>query len=158
MSDLNHKNTLLIGIGNSGRQDDGLGWAFVETIEKSGIFNGEMQLRYQLQIEDADLACQFERVVFVDAFEGGLPSGFEWKKCLPAKEFAFSTHELAPATILYLCGDLYDKIPNAHLLMIEGVDWGMEIGLSEKAKGNLAEALKFFEEKLTVNSESAVVG
>ncbi|MEZ4954046.1 MAG: hypothetical protein R2825_10770 [Saprospiraceae bacterium] len=29
---------LMIGIGNSGRSDDGLGWAFVEVGEKGGDF------------------------------------------------------------------------------------------------------------------------
>ncbi|PSR08953.1 MAG: Ni/Fe hydrogenase, partial [Bacteroidetes bacterium] len=57
---------LLLGIGNSGRADDGLGWAFAEAFsDQADLF--EVELRYQLQIEDALLISTYQRVVIVDA-------------------------------------------------------------------------------------------
>ena len=48
------RKTLLIGIGNSGRSDDALGWKFVdEFVEYGHLF--DLEYRYQLQIEDAEL-------------------------------------------------------------------------------------------------------
>ena len=62
---------LLIGIGNSGRSDDGLGWAFVETMAQNEAFTGDTLLRYQLQIEDAAQISEYKQVIFVDAHQGG---------------------------------------------------------------------------------------
>lgn len=141
----NSKSQLLVGIGNSGRGDDGLGWAFVETIEKKDKFLGDTVLRYQLQVEDAELISRYEEVIFVDAFEGESKDGFLYKECLPTKDFSFTTHRLPPETVLYLCQELYQKKPKAHLLLIDGIKWKLEIGLSEVAKQNLDSALTFFE-------------
>jgi hydrogenase maturation protease len=136
MKGINHKDetpksSLLVGIGNNGRGDDGLGWAFVEAIEKQGVFPGDTLLRYQLQVEDADLIAEYNQVIFVDAFKGKLNEGFSYKKCNPAKQFAFTTHRLAPETVVYLCQELYQKNPEAYLLLINGEKWELEIGLSE---------------------------
>ena len=54
--------TLLIGIGNSGRQDDGLGWAFLDAVCSQPDLKAQCEYRYQLQIEDAELVSRFERV------------------------------------------------------------------------------------------------
>lgn len=143
--DATAKTSLLVGIGNSGRGDDGLGWAFVETIEKQGDFLGDTELRYQLQVEDADLIAQYEQVIFVDAFKGNLDQGFSFQPCLPAKQFAFTTHRLAPETVVYLCQELYQKFPEVYLLLINGDKWELEIGLSELGERNLRAALGFFE-------------
>ncbi len=151
MNELNHKKTLLIGIGNSGRTDDGLGWAFVESIDDSGHFEGDCTLRYQLQIEDAELISRYDHVIFVDAYNGKLVDGFNWKACLPAHDFSFSTHELSPETVLFLCLDLYDKKPEAHILCIQGDQWDLQVGLCAKARKNLQNALRFFQEILSLS-------
>ncbi|MCR9289779.1 MAG: hydrogenase maturation protease [Bacteroidetes bacterium] len=152
MNELNHlkvlSKSLMIGIGNCGRSDDGLGWAFVETIEKGGDFPGDTLLRYQLQVEDADLISQYDQVIFVDAYQGGLEDGYTFKKCLAAKDFSFTTHRLPPETVLYLCQELYQKNPNAYMLLIDGEKWELEIRLSELGQKNLQKALNFFEEEI----------
>jgi hydrogenase maturation protease len=140
LSELLKKNPLCFGIGNSGRGDDGLGWAFLERLENWPEFNGQCEFRYQLQVEDADLAAQFEHVLFIDAYKGDLPEGVLFEKCYPAIEFAFSTHALAPESILYLANDLYRKRPKAYLLGMAGNKWELEIGLSEEGKMNLEKA------------------
>ena len=56
--------TLLFGIGNSGRSDDGLGWEFLDKIKPNFPIDFDMEYRYQLQIEDAELAKQYQRVMF----------------------------------------------------------------------------------------------
>ena len=156
MKELNHPNTLLIGIGNSGRSDDGLGWAFVETIENKGGFLGKPLLRYQLQVEDAELLSEFEQVIFVDAFQGKMDDGFVFKRCLPAKDFSFTTHRLPPETVLYLCQELYGKKLNAFMLLINGEKWELDIGLSDFAGNNLEKALAFFDEKVNRSADIPV--
>ena len=44
---------LIIGIGNSSRGDDGLGWAFLDTISQMQPLPGQLEYRYQLVVEDA---------------------------------------------------------------------------------------------------------
>jgi Ni,Fe-hydrogenase maturation factor len=65
MADLSR--TLLIGIGNSGRADDGLGWAFLDEVEKTLPKNYDLEYRYQLQVEDAELISHYNTVFFIDA-------------------------------------------------------------------------------------------
>lgn len=141
---INEADTLLIGIGNNGRNDDGLGWAFIDAIRMDKRFKGQMEYRYQLQVEDAELISHARQVIFVDAYEGQLEDGFKWQKCTPSNEFSFTTHEVPPDSILYLCEDLYQKSPNVYLMMIEGESWELKIGMTDTAKKNLQKALSFF--------------
>jgi hydrogenase maturation protease len=130
--------TILLAIGNNGREDDGLGWAFSEWLEQHGRFAGEIEWRYQLQIEDAELISHYDRVIFVDASKEQLPGGFAWWPEKPANEVAFSTHALSPGTVLRLAADIYGARPEAWTLAISGECWELRIGLSEQGTANLA--------------------
>ena len=145
---MNTPATLLIGIGNTARADDGLGWAFLEAIREGGHFNGELALRYQLQVEDADMIRSFENVIFVDALHRAVEGGFYWKPCLPVATFGFSTHALDPESVIALCRELYGEAPEAYTLGITGNKWELEEGLSPEALKNLEGALRFFEENI----------
>jgi len=137
--------TLLIGIGNSGRSDDGLGWAFLDRIQQGAAFGGRVEYRYQLQVEDAALISDMEHVIFVDSYRGELPNGFQLTRCEPLREFAFTTHVLPPGAVLFLCRDLYGRAPRADALMIQGTSWDLHIGMSPEAERRLEDALQFFE-------------
>ena len=138
------RDSILIGIGNDGRNDDGLGWAFLDALQRDEIFPGHIHYRYQLQIEDAELISHHGHVIFVDACRNSLPGGFRWRRCTPKAEFEFTSHSLAPETVLFLCQTLYHTTPTADLMLIQGTSWNLEIGLSENAATNLDEALRFF--------------
>ena len=136
--------TLLIGIGNSGRSDDGLGWAFLDRIQLDAAFDGRVEYRYQLQVEDAALISDLEHVIFIDSYSGDLPGGYQLKCCEPVKEFAFTSHVLPPGAVLSLCRELYGRVPRADVLMIQGTSWDLHIGMSPDAKRHLDDALHFF--------------
>jgi hydrogenase maturation protease len=138
------KRRLLLAIGNSARQDDGLGWAFAERLEQEGGFGGRIQYRYQLQVEDAELIKDYDEVYFVDASKEGNEQGYSMRTCEAALDTSFSSHAVSPNTILYLCNDLYNHHPFAKLIVIEGEEWGLEIGLSAKASKNLKRAHEAF--------------
>ncbi len=140
--------TLLFGIGNSGRGDDGLGWAFLDRIQQEAEFPGQIEYRYQLQVEDAALISRAERVIFIDSYQGELPGGFQWKPCKAAKDFEFTSHVLPPGAVVHYCRDLYGKAPRADLLMIQGSSWGLRIGMSPAAERHLDRALQFFKDKV----------
>lgn len=132
---------LLLAIGNDGRQDDGLGWAFGQAVEASQSVRGDIVYRYQLQIEDALLIADYPTVLFVDACQEELPRGFSLAPLEPLATFGVTTHQLTPATVLALTQQLYGAKPQAYLLKITGVKWGLQRGLSEQASQYLERAL-----------------
>lgn len=139
---------LIIGIGNSGRQDDGLGWKLLDFLNVQTLENIELIYKYQLQIEDADLISSYDRVIIVDAVKHKVDNGFYFKECKPSSKFNFTTHELDPETILFLANNLYFKYPHVFILGIEGIKWNLRIGLSEEANINLEKAKDFLIEKI----------
>ncbi len=135
---------LLIGIGNSGRGDDGLGWKFTELVERSGYNFFDCEYRYQLQIEDTVLISKYDTVLFVDASQDALKDGFEIKSCKAASHYFYSSHMQSPETILYLANDLYNKFPEAYTIAISGHYWDLKTSLSKKAEKNVQLAFTFF--------------
>lgn len=140
-------NMLLIGIGNSGRGDDGLGWEFVERISAQGLDFLDYEFKYQLQVEDAALISKYDFVVFVDASREKLSGGFQLSRCISAEHSFFSTHSQAPGAILHLANNLYTKFPKAYTLAISGKEWDLQTSLSKEARKNLEAAVSFFLEQ-----------
>jgi hydrogenase maturation protease len=138
---------LVLGIGNPGRRDDGLGPRLAEAVGKEEGKEAGVQAesRYQLGVEDALAVRDFDAVVFADASRAGddpaalTPIG-------PDPAVTFTTHALAPAAVLSLCRELYGRSPRAWLLGIRGYDWEVGEGLSEGAERNLAAAVDLFRE------------
>lgn len=141
-------NKLLIGIGNVGRNDDGLAWKFLDQFKDSIPDDWECIYRYQLNVEDADLIGNYDMVVFVDASNEKLRRGYAMEECFAAPGFEYTTHALNPCTVLALCNNLYQMKPKTFVLKIQGHEWDLKEGLSEHASINLEKAIKFFERKL----------
>ena len=150
----NKEKVLLVGIGNYGRADDGLGWAFLDRIEPELPKNYEIEYRYQLQIEDAELVTHYDRIIFIDAHVDVFDVGFVWEECLPKATDSFTSHELDPRSVLYLTESVYGKRPKSYTLGISGTNFWLEIGLSETAEKNLTKALQFLKNKIDHNFES----
>lgn len=146
MSITNSKQTMIFGIGNSSRQDDGLGWAFLDEIAKQKIFKGELHYRYQLNIEDAETISNAEQVLFVDAFAGHQNKTCIFEECKLNGEITYTTHALNPEAIMALCKDVYGKNPEAYVLKITGKEWELGEGLTRDAKKNLSDAVNLVSE------------
>ena len=149
MSDLNTdiKKILIIGIGNCGRHDDGLGWKFTEMISKHSQGKVEPEYRYQLQVEDSMLVSKYDTVIFADASHSKLKQGFEIHRCRAATHYFYSSHMQTPETILYLAKELYNKIPKSFVVAIKGHIWGLGTNLSRVAEKNLEKAVLYFEKE-----------
>jgi hydrogenase maturation protease len=140
------KRTLIIGIGNSSRGDDGLGWKFLDDVAtREGI---DLEYRYQLQVEDAALISGYDVVIFVDAMARPLSGGFLFAPCVPEQSASFTTHRLAPGSVLWLCRELFQVMPNAYVMAIEGKQFELGQPLSEEAQGNLAHAKEHWKGRL----------
>jgi hydrogenase maturation protease len=127
---------LFYGIGNLGRQDDGLGIHLVtqlqsafekkEFISKKNI-QYSFEMNYQLNIEDALLISKYDVVVFIDASkEKSITGPFELRKVESKRNIEFTTHAMSIESVLGLCEDLYGKSPRLYALSIPGQSW--EIG------------------------------
>ncbi len=135
---------LIIGIGNCGRGDDGLGWKFTDMLKRYKFDFLDYEYRYQLQVEDTLLVSQYNKIIFADASHKVLENGFEVKPCTPANHYFFSSHIQSAETILYLANDLYNKQPAAYTIAISGCHWQLKTSLSKEAKKNLQSAFTFF--------------
>lgn len=134
---------MIIGVGNSGRQDDGLGWAFLDNMNEDVKAVADLEYRYQLQIEDAELVAHYETVYFVDADQLDHPNGFQFREAKPRGSYNFGTHQLHPETVLYLVSRIYHRLPEAYILGITGERFGLEIGLTKQAEKHLENAVEF---------------
>ena len=140
--------TLLFGIGNCGRQDDGLGWAFLDRIQNEDGFDAAVEYRYQLQVEDAAQISRMRQVIFIDSCQGELPGGFRWYPCEASEQFEFTSHVLPPRGVMHYCETLFDRAPRADILVIQGHCWGLSSGMSAAAHRNLDEAVRFFRDQV----------
>lgn len=136
---------LLIGYGNPGRLDDGLGPALAEVFEKKALANVSVDSNYQLSVEDAAEVSNYDVVIFADASVNG-QEPFYIEKIDPGSEISFSTHSIKPDSVLALAKDLFQAQPKAYVLGIRGYEFN-EFGerISDKAGQNLQKAVEFVE-------------
>jgi hydrogenase maturation protease len=131
---------LVIGYGNPGRLDDGLGPALAERL---GDLAGEhltIDSDYQLTLEDAAAIAEHDIVIFVDADISG-PVPFHFTRIQPAEEVSFSTHSIRAESLLGLADTLFGKQVEGYVLGIRGYEFDdFGEGLSDRAVENLAAA------------------
>ncbi|WP_135078899.1 hydrogenase maturation protease [Terasakiella sp. SH-1] len=135
--------TLIIGYGNPGRQDDGLGPALAQYIEDLKLPNISVDIDYQLNIEHAHDLMGYERVIFVDAALKG-PEPYDFQPLNAGNPTSFTSHSVSPQAILRLAKDLFQIEIKAFTLAIRGYEFEIiEEELSPKAAENLKEAQSF---------------
>lgn len=141
LADFDQPSTLIYGIGNVGRQDDGLGWAFIDWLEDQGLCpQAELMRHYQLQLEDAELISHKERVLFVDAsIEADLDT-FALRRVEPRLDYSFTSHAISIASIVATCRTCFGRTPEVYVLAIKGYEWELQVGLSAPALLNLQAA------------------
>ncbi len=138
LADYDHPSALVYGIGNVGRQDDGLGWAFIDWLEHAALCpQAELLRHYQLHLEDADLISHKQRVLFVDATKDSQVDTFRIERVTPRMDFSFTSHAISVASILATCEQCFARTPDVMLLTIRGYEWELQEGLTPAAKNNL---------------------
>ncbi|MBN1918725.1 MAG: hydrogenase maturation protease [Verrucomicrobia bacterium] len=139
------RRVLVIGYGNPGRLDDGLGPAFARELERAGLPGVTVDADYQLAVEDAQAVAEHEVVVFVDASLTA-PEPFTFRRIEANAGGQFSSHIVEPEGVLALAQQLFGATTEAYVLGIRGYVFD-EFGetISEQAQANLAAALAFLE-------------
>jgi hydrogenase maturation protease len=143
---------LVYGIGNVGRQDDGIGVHLVERLEHhlghvaddvSGAAGPAFESNYQLGIEDALLLSRFDVVLFLDASCDGVDAApYTLRPVASANEIAFTTHAMGFSSVLSICEELYGCKPRAFLLAVRGYQWDIAEGLSPQGRINFDNAFE----------------
>ena len=136
--------TLVLGWGNPGRGDDGLGPALTELL---GARLGEgvaAASDYQLQVEDAAECAAHRRVIFVDADRSG-PEPFSCRRLQPSTSpLSFSSHSVSPGGLLAITRELFRQEPEAWVVGVRGYEFDeFHEGLSQRARANLAAAADY---------------
>ncbi|MGL4238335.1 hydrogenase maturation protease [Tabrizicola sp.] len=148
---------LLIGYGNPGRGDDGLGPALAAEIEALGIAGVTVDIDYQLTVDHASLIAAHDVVVFADAMIG-LADPFRFAKVDGTQLATLGSHQVSPVAALALAKLLFGHAPPGWMLAIAGEDFGeVKEGLSPSARDNLASAVAFLRDWIAAGQAAGTI-
>jgi hydrogenase maturation protease len=138
---------LVLGYGNPGRQDDGLGPAVAAAVEQMRWQNVTAYDNYQLNIEDAAEVAQHDVVWFVDAARTG-PEPFYISNVVPASGIEFTSHNVRPEVVLAIARQYYGRSPTAFLLGVRGYAFEFVEELTTGAADNLRAAFGMLSDRI----------
>lgn len=136
---------LVIGYGNPGRGDDGIGPRLVELLEERdwpGAGRVDLVAAFQLAPEHAADVAAHAWVVFADAAADG-PAPFSVRRLAASAGAAFTTHVVAPGAVLALAEAGFASRAAAWLLSVRGHRFGAGETLSRRAAENLEAAVEW---------------
>ena len=132
---------LIIGYGNSLRSDDGIGERVADIVASWHLPEVRSLSRFQLTPELAQDLAKVDLVIFVDACRGTEIETIELKSLQPLNSINIRSHFSDPRAILSLTQALYNKCPEAWLLVVPGANFQLGDSLSSTGKKGVAEAL-----------------
>lgn len=148
---------LLIGYGNPGRRDDGLGPLFAEAIDRLKLPSVTIDSDYQLTVEDAHQISEYDVVIFTDA-DAVCEEPFYFKEIGSRRDVrpdvctspGFSSHSVTPPEVLALARELFSSKVKAYVLGIRGHEFEeFGEGLTDLAKKNFELAFNYLKEQMT---------
>ena len=126
-----YASTLIIGIGNPLRSDDGLGWAVAEHLSQERHPNCAIHMVHQLTPDVAQWMANASLVVMVDASHEGKPGELHVRPLSPsAQPGAIGTHHTTPEELAALTTIIYGHCPPVMLVSMTGADFGIGERLS----------------------------
>ncbi len=132
---------LLIGYGNTLRNDDAAGWRIVEQLTPECTDSGvKAVMAHQLLPEIAATVAQAEVAIFVDAALDGEPGAIRVVELHPLDHME-DAHALTAAGVLFLAKSLFGDYPPAYLVTITGVDFELGEVLSHPVARALPQAV-----------------
>ncbi|MCX6868213.1 MAG: hydrogenase maturation protease [Verrucomicrobia bacterium] len=120
---------LVIGYGNTVRQDDQAGPLVAERIAALDLPGVCTLACAQLSPEHAEVVALAQAVVFVDA-QAGPDRHINLQPVLPGDSSQVTTHAVEPQTLLALARDVFGQAPKAWLLTIPAELFGFGTDLS----------------------------
>jgi hydrogenase maturation protease len=148
------RSVFVLGYGNPGRADDGLGPKAAERLAALALEFVMVDAAFQLNIEDAEAISGYDVAIFVDASLSA-PEPFSFERLYPADEVTFTSHSVSPGSTMKLCTDHFGPAPEAWVMAIRGYSFEFEEGLTEEAQRNLEAALAFLSDFLWKQSHES---
>jgi hydrogenase maturation protease len=152
--------TLVIGIGNPYRRDDGAGIAVVRRLR--------LLVPQDVEVVECpgdltmllDIWQGYSRVIVIDAMRSGRAAGEVMRfdastQTLPANTRFSSTHAMGLNEILVLAQTLNQRPPQLVLYGIEGADFGEGEGLSEEVAKAVEDVVRYILLDLQKGEEDA---
>ena len=140
---------LVIGYGNPGRGDDGLGPELVSRLDTLGLEGVHVEVAFQLAVEHAAALAEHDLVVFVDATtEADAP--FYFRDVSPVPTDAGFTHHVSPGQVLSIAQACFDARPRCYLLGVRAQQMddfgeGLTPGASAALEAALTHLVAFLE-------------
>ena len=140
----------VLGYGNAGRGDDGLGPALVQALRACDLSGVTLDEAFQLMVEHAERLAEVDVAVLVDAaLTGPAPFSFRAVTAGGGTAARYSTHVVTPEDLVALANTLYGRCARTFLLGIRGeqVDDYQE-GFSPAGAAHLRAAIDFLADRL----------
>lgn len=132
---------LVIGYGNTLRQDDGAGPAVAARIEALGLPGVRTLACHQLSPEVAGDIAAASAVVFIDAAAAGPPE-VRLRALTPESAPRLFAHAANPASLLAFAGEVYGYAPPAWLVTVPTEQLGFGEDLSPGAQAGVEVAVR----------------
>jgi hydrogenase maturation protease len=141
---------LLIGYGNTLRNDDGVGQKVATIVEQWKIPGVRSHCVHQLTPELVTDIAQAELVIFVDA---AIQQEVEVRKLVSSSEASDNLgHSLNPETLLSLTEILYNHLPDAYWILIPGINFDFGEDFSPLTQEGMEKALEEIKQLLLIFS------
>lgn len=141
--------TLVIGYGNTLRQDDGVGYRLAEQVETWQWPHVRAIACHQLTPELAAEMAECDRVIFVDAQSPTAPQPLRLVAIAPAAATLYDPHRSDPTGLLALTALSYGGYPAAYGLLIPTARMDFGETLSETASQGLKAAVAILQSQLS---------
>jgi hydrogenase maturation protease len=138
---MNNFKILLIGYGNTLRNDDGVGVRVAEIIAQENFPNVQVISTHQLTPELAADMANSSLVIFVDAILSN-HTDIQIEKLTAISEWHNLGHAESPASLLALTQALYQQNPNAWGVFIPAINFEFGEELSPITQIGLTKAIK----------------
>lgn len=123
--------SLIIGIGNPLRSDDGLGWAVAEQLAQACDTGCEILMVHLLTPELAQRMAAASLVVMIDASREGEPGELRIRPVsLSARPGAVGTHYRTPEELAALTLAIYGQCPQVIVVSLTGANFNIGEQLS----------------------------
>jgi hydrogenase maturation protease len=131
--------TLIIGIGNPLRSDDGLGWAVAEQLLQECSETCDIHMVHQLTPDLAQWIADASQVILIDASREGEPGALcvRWLS-FSAQPGAIGTHHATPEELAALTTVIYGHCPPIALVSMTGANFEMGECFSPVVARNVA--------------------
>ncbi|MBL1211653.1 hydrogenase maturation protease [Geminocystis sp. GBBB08] len=146
MTNQNENQFLIIGYGNSLRNDDKVGKIIAQKIEIEALSQVKCIYQHQLTPELVEKIAIFSNIIFIDAcVNNNEVTTILLPRCEINNQSEYG-HYCTPEYLLYLTKLIYNQSPQSYLITIpvKNIDLGEE--LSDLAKEGVKIALKIIKE------------